>query len=429
LERGRERAPKHPNYRLLHDQPNQHMTSLVFREVIQVHTLTAGNGYAEIVRLREDGSGQPAALWPIPAAAVTPKIIGTDTLIYEVQTKQGIVRIEPENMLHVPGLGWDGIQGFSPIHMARQAIGMGLAADQFGASFFANGARPSGHAETPGTIKDIAKLRKDIGEVYAGSKNTGRIMLLQQGLKWVSTTIPPDEAQFLETRAFQVREIARIYRVPLHMVDETDKAASYASVEQFALMFVVHTLRPWLVRWEQELNRKLFPPDSEFYCEFLVDGLLRGDFKSRNEGYAIGKQWGFYSTNDILELENRNPVENGDDYWRPVNMVPVNTPVSVVQTKEPRSIQELLRIFGPLFADADWRWTARDADKRTAEAAKRIYLPVLRALVETIRGTEADAAVIVTLQQFAAANAPLGDRVAEIIRQFREVYDASATTN
>jgi len=196
--------------------------------------------------------------------------------------------------------------------------------------FFANGGHVHLWAKHPKILTDKAfkNLRETLEKLYSGLENANRVAVMEEGMELHSLGMPHDDAQFLETRKFQLAEFGRIYRIPLHLLDETDKAATYASVEQFAIMFVVHTVRPINVRWEQELNRKLMPADGSLFCEFLIDGLLRGDQKSRYETYAIGRQNGVFSANDVCRMENLNPVPGGDEYLRPANMVPVGTPAA-----------------------------------------------------------------------------------------------------
>ena len=222
------------------------------------------------------------------------------------------------------GLGFDGLIGYSPIAMARNAVGMTLACEEYGASFFANGARPGGVLQHPGVLKDPAKLRESWQAVYGGAANTGKIAVLEEGMTYQQIGIPPEEAQFLETRKFQVDEIARLYRIPPHMVGDLDKS-SFSNIEQQSLEFVKYTLNPWVVRWEQALQKSLLLPEERkrYFIRFNVDGLLRGDYQSRMQGYAVGRQNGWLSANDIREMEDMNPIpaeEGGDTYLINGNM-------------------------------------------------------------------------------------------------------------
>jgi HK97 family phage portal protein len=321
----RERVTTLPECRLLHDEPNGLMTSFVWRETSSAHLLLWGNAYSVI--LRADGA-TPSALLPIMPQYVHVMKQPNGELAYHVNG-HGLNRIiNQADMLHVPGLAYDGLLGMSPIKYAAQSIGLALAAEAYGAGFFGNSSIPSGFIST--TAKLNPEQARDLGrrwsENYGGQRSQGTAVL-DSGAKFERVTMPPEEAQFIETRKFQLADIARWYRVPPHMIGDLERA-TFANIEHQALQFVTHTLRPWLVRFEQEITRKLFPSNSdgtpsELYVEFNVDGLLRGDIKSRYEAYAIGRQWGWLSTNDIRTRENLEPVSDGDtDYLQPLNMVP-----------------------------------------------------------------------------------------------------------
>ena len=228
------------------------------------------------------------------------------------------VKLKPTDVLHIPGLGFDGLVGYSPIAMAKNAIGMAIACEEFGAKFFANGAAPSGVLEHPGTIKDPARVRDAWQSQFGGSSNSGKVAVLEEGMKYTPISISPEQAQFLETRKFQINEIARIFRVPPHMVGDLEKS-SFSNIEQQSLEFVKYTLDPWIIRWEQSMARVLLSLDEkkEFFIKFNLEGLLRGDYQSRMNGYSIARQNGWMSANDIRELENldRIPTEQGGDLY------------------------------------------------------------------------------------------------------------------
>jgi HK97 family phage portal protein len=228
------------------------------------------------------------------------------------------VTLRPSDVLHIPGLGFDGLVGYSPIAMAKNAIGMAIACEEYGAKFFANGAAPGGVLEHPGTIKDPQKVKDSWNMAYQGSSNSHRVAVLEEGMKYQPIGISPEQAQFLETRKFQINEIARIFRVPPHMVGDLEKS-SFSNIEQQSLEFVKYTLDPWVIRWEQAISRVLLRPDEKklYFSKFNVDGLLRGDYVSRMNGYATARQNGWMSANDIRELENldRIPDELGGDLY------------------------------------------------------------------------------------------------------------------
>ncbi|MEA5097870.1 MAG: phage portal protein [Burkholderiaceae bacterium] len=235
-----------------------------------------------------------------------------------LRPKGGYVTLRKDEVLHIPGLGFDGLIGYSPIAMAKNAIGMALATEEYGASFFANGANPGGVLEHPGVIKDVQRVKDSWNAAYQGSGNAHRVAVLEEGMKFQAIGIPPEQAQFLETRKFQINEIARIFRVPPHMVGDLEKS-SFSNIEQQSLEFVKFTLDPWVVRWEQALSQALLLPSekSDVFIRFNLDGLLRGDYASRMTGYATGRQNGWLSANDIRELEdmNRIPASEGGDLF------------------------------------------------------------------------------------------------------------------
>ena len=231
--------------------------------------------------------------------------------------KDGTVNLKKEDVLHIPGLGFDGLVGYSPIAMAKNAIGLSIATEEYGAKFFANGATPGGILEYPGTVKDPDRVRDSWNKGFSG-RNSHKVAILEEGMKYTPISISPNEAQFLETRKFQIDEIARIFSVPPHMVGDLEKS-SFSNIEQQSLEFVKYTLEPWLMRWEQSINRALLSANekSTYFVKFNVDGLLRGDYQSRMNGYATARQNGWMSANDIRELENLDliPKEDGGDLY------------------------------------------------------------------------------------------------------------------
>jgi len=320
---GKEKAVEHPLYFLLHDEPNREMTSFVFRETLMTHLLLWGNAYAQIIR---NGKGEIMALYPLMPDRMTVDRDEKGQLYYEYMvssddaptTKGGTVKLPPSEVLHIPGLGFDGLVGYSPIAMAKNAIGMAIACEEYGAKFFANGAQPSGILEHPGTIKNPSRVRESWTQTFGGSQNANKVAVLEEGMKYTPISISPEQAQFLETRKFQINEIARIFRVPPHMVGDLEKS-SFSNIEQQSLEFVKYTLDPWVSRWEQSMARALLASEEkkQYFMKFNVDGLLRGDYQSRMNGYAIGRQNGWMSANDIRELENLDiiPEEEGGNLY------------------------------------------------------------------------------------------------------------------
>ena len=314
---GKELVYDHPLYYLLHDEPNPEVTSFVFRETLMSHLLLWGNAYAQIVR---DGGGRVLGLYPLlpNKMDVDRDNRGRIYYVYSRDTNEnprfkdyGDIKLRAEDVLHIPGLGFDGLIGYSPIAMAKNAVGMTLACEEYGASFFANGANPGGVLEHPGVLKDPSKVRESWNSVYRGTNNAHKIAVLEEGMKYQQIGIPPEEAQFLETRKFQINEIARLYRIPPHMVGDLEKS-SFSNIEQQSLEFVKYTLDPWVIRWEQSLQKSLLLPSekNKYFIKLNVDGLLRGDYQSRMNGYATGRQNGWFSANDIREMENMNPISD-----------------------------------------------------------------------------------------------------------------------
>ena len=311
-DKGKEKAVDHQIYSLLHDEPNPEMTSFVFRETLMSHLLLWGNAYAQIIR---DGRGNILALYPLLPDRMVVDRNSVGELFYEYRKDTGYVILRPEDVLHIPGLGFDGLVGYSPIAMAKNAIGMAIATEEYGAKFFANGANPGGVLEHPGVVKDPARIRESWNAVYQGTGNAHRVAVLEEGMKFQSIGIPPEQAQFLETRKFQTEEICRIFRVPPHLVANLDKA-TFSNIEHQSISFVVHTIRPWLVRLEQGLNKALLKSSEKgrYFVGFVVERPIARRLCVEDAGYAVGIQNGFLSPNDVRALENMNAIEHGDIY-------------------------------------------------------------------------------------------------------------------
>ena len=321
---GKEKMYTHPLYRLLHDEPNPEMTSFTLRETLMTHILLWGNAYCQIIR---NGKGQVVSLYPLLPDKMTVDRDGKGNLYYAYR-KEGVTHyLGPEDVLHVPGLGFDGVMGYSPVALAKNAIGLNIAAEEYGGRFFANNAMPSGILSTAGTLKDPTKVRDAWQSAYGGSSNSNKVAVLEDGLQYQAISMPNSDAQFLETRKFQIEEICRIFQVPPHMVADLSKS-SFSNIENQSISFVVHTIRPWLVRLEQAMNKKLFLESEKGKCfvSFNASALMRGDYKSRMDGYAIGIQNGFFSVNDVRKMENMDLIseeDGGDLYLANGNMLPL----------------------------------------------------------------------------------------------------------
>ena len=381
---GKEKAIDHSLYLILHDEPNPEMSSFVFRETLMTHLLLWGNAYAQIIR---NSKGEVMALYPLMPNKMSVDRDENGQLYYqylrsidEVGGKSETVILKPTDVLHIPGLGFDGLVGYSPIAMAKNAIGLAIATEEYGAKFFANGAAPSGVLEHPGTIKDPQRVREAWQSQFGGSQNSGKIAVLEEGMKYTPISISPEQAQFLETRKFQINEIARIFRVPPHMVGDLEKS-SFSNIEQQSLEFVKYTLDPWVIRWEQSIMRTLLTPEEKklYFVKFNLEGLLRGDYQSRMNGYATARQNGWMSANDIRELENldRIPAEAGGDlYLINGNMLPLQQAGAFANTqnddgKEENTDEEVLEV-DESGADGDDSGTEDPVPKRDNRRGKLV---------------------------------------------------------
>ena len=322
---GKEKAVGHPFVRvLLHDEPNPEMTSFVFRETLMTHLLLWGNAYAQIIR---NGKGEVVALYPLMPNRMTVDRDDKGRLYYSYQMggddaptmKTGTVTLKPSDVLHIPGLGFrrprglqpdrDGEERHRPRHRHRGVRRLSSSRTV---------PRPEAFWRYPGTVKDPGACAESWNKGFSGSGSANKVAILEEGMKYTPISISPEQAQFLETRKFQINEIARIFRVPPHMVGDLEKS-SFSNIEQQSLEFVKYTLDPWVSRWEQSMIRSLLSPDEKqrYFIKFNVDGLLRGDYQSRMNGYATARQNGWMSANDIRELENldRIPAELGGDLY------------------------------------------------------------------------------------------------------------------
>jgi len=320
--RGRERAVDFYLYPILHDEPNEWMTSFEFRETLQGHLVLWGNAFCQI---DYDDWGRITSLFPLRPDRMNEIKTEGGMRMYKYQLPSNEeVWLNGERIWHLKAFG-DGTWGYSPVNLMRSAIGMGISMEKFGNKFFSNGARPGGVLEHPGKLGPEASknLRASWNEAHMGLDNSHKVAILEEGLKWHEIGMPMEEAQFLEGRKFQTTEVARMYRVPPHMVGDLERA-TFANIEELGLEFVTYTMTSWLVRWEQSIKKNLLLESErkKYYAEFLVDGLLRGNTAARTAYYSAGKNGGWLSTNDIREKENMNPVDGGDEYMVPLNMAP-----------------------------------------------------------------------------------------------------------
>ena len=325
-------ADDHPLYDILHSVPNAEMTSFVFRETLMGHLLLYGNAYAQIIR---DGTGQIKELYPLLPDQMDVSRDEAGKIYYtywpdkdaaHTEEKGGSITLRNDEVLHIPGLSFNGLTGYSPIALAKNVIGMAIATENYGASFFRNGATPGGILEHPGKMnRDAPEQIRDTWKTLYGGEGAHNVAVLEDGLKYHTIGIPPDQAQFLETRRYQLNEIARIFRVPPHMIGDLERS-TFSNIEQQALEFLKYSVEPWIQRWEQQMEKSLLTPAERKTHEirFNVDGLLRGDYETRMNGFAQARQNGWMSANDIRALDRQYPIPEelgGDTYYINGNMV------------------------------------------------------------------------------------------------------------
>lgn len=310
-DKGQVEAREHPTYRAIYSAPNEQMTSFIWRQTQQQHALLWGNGYAAVER---NGRGQAIGQVPLLPDRTRLEVPHGKDPRYVTTAGGKPVEMHPDDVIHIPALGFDGLQGYSPIYMARQAIGLGLAMEEFGGKFFKNDAKSGGFIHYPGQLGEAGRKNlQDSLQKQGGLDGAHRVKILEEGAKFVQTTIPPEDAQFLGSREFQIAEVARLYGVPLHMLQSHEKSTSWGSgLEEMTQAFIIFTLGPWLTRWEQELERKLLLPSEqeEFFIKFNVNALMRGTAQSRAEFYAKalgGKPW--MEVNEVREKEDLNRLD------------------------------------------------------------------------------------------------------------------------
>ena len=297
----------HPIDLCFNRQLNRYTAAFTGRSVSQSHVLGWGNGYLEIERR----GGELEALWALLPDRTYPDKDGGEVRFRTTVDSQNY-SLDYGNVLHVPAWGFDGITGYSPIHMHRNAVWLAAATEKYGIKFFENDAKSGGFIQYPGQLGPKAKDNlEDSANRRSGLEHAHRIKVLEEGAKFIQTTIPPEDAQFLATRTFQVEEVARIYRIPLHMLQSHAKDTSWGTgIHEQQIGFLVFTLAPHIIRWEQEINRKLFSKDEQragFYVKFNVSGLLRGNARERAEMYKLAIEAGWLTVNEVRELEDREP--------------------------------------------------------------------------------------------------------------------------
>lgn len=392
-ERGKRRAIELSLYYLLHDAPNELMTSFEFRELQQQRLLLHGNALAEIAY---NGRGGVESVWPLDPLKVKEYSISNGKVYYHYERPDHSNEwISSDNIWHIRGMGGNGVWGYSPIHIMRNSLGVQMATEEYAGKFFASGAQPSGVLKHPGALGDTAydRIKDSWAETHGGLENAHKTAILEEGMEYQQISLPPEDAQFLQTRQFGISDVARMYNIPLHMLNELSRSTNN-NIENQSLGYVIYTVRPWLVRWEQSMQKNLFLSSQrgKYFAEFLVDGLLRGDTKTRHDTYAIGRQNGYYSANDVREMENKNPIDDGDIYLVPLNMTPADQigedteqptdtgarsliQPETVETRAQRSVgsrSQLITEFEPMFAEVLQRSVRREVSDVKRQAKKTI---------------------------------------------------------
>jgi HK97 family phage portal protein len=330
-------AIKHPVHKVLKN-PNPYMTAFSFWETLVSHVLLWGNAYAEI---EWDAAGQVKALWLLRPDETRPLLDNNGSVYYQSVAGNKTYNLPYYKVLHIYGLGFDGLVGYSPIRLYRETIGLAKATEKYGTTYFGNGAKPGGVLEHPQNLSKPAsdRLRESWNQMHSGLDNAHRIAILEEGLTYKQIGLPPEDSQFLQTRKFQIAEISRIYRVPLHMLSELDRSTNN-NIEHQGIEFLTYTLVPWLTKISQAVDLKcLIEVERKKYSsQHVPDALLRGDAKTRYEGYQIGRQNGWLSPNDILFAEGKNPIpdeQGGNTYMVNTAMQPVKNLLNPPQPPEP----------------------------------------------------------------------------------------------
>ena len=326
-------AKERPLHRVLYRVASKNVTAYQFKQIMQTHVLMYGNAYA---RKHIIGSGEPYALEVLNPWMMEVDLNKRNERVYTYKNAITPEKLKDTEIFHLPGLSFDGIKGMSPIQVMRNEIGLGLALQEFGSKYFANGTNIGGVAEHPGKLGEKARtnLKNDLQENFTGVNNSHKLIILEEGMKYQKIGIPAQDAQFIESRKFELEEIARYFGVQLHMVQNLDRSTNN-NIEQQGIEFKTYAIQPWAVTWEQEIWKSLLTPemqDEGYYAKFNMNALMRGDYKTRIEGYRIAVQMGMYSLNEIRKLEDDNPIETdagGDVHWVNAAMIPIDKQMQI----------------------------------------------------------------------------------------------------
>jgi HK97 family phage portal protein len=390
-EKTKSKAVNHKIYSVLHDEPNPEQSAIEFREMLQAHVLTWGRAHAEI-EVKGDGS---IRLWPLtPDRVEQVRTKERNSIMYKIQLPDGGQQLlSADQIFTIRGLGYGINKVYSIIDLFKESIGLTLAAEEFGARFFGNGAQMGGVLQHPGELGEegFKLLKESMNERHGGLSNAHRLLILEDGMEYKEIAVPPDKAQFIETRKYQISDVARIIGVPPHKLAEMDKA-TFSNIEHQAIEFVQDTINPWCVRWEQALRRQLLSDNEKqrYFFKHNLAALVRGDFKTRMEGYSIARQNGWLSANDIRELEDMNPIDSGDIYLIPLNMVPADAPRNGPdsnnrQVRSKRSTagrEKIIGVYKPLIRNAVEEIIKRERADIMREAEKQFKKRNLQAMEE-----------------------------------------------
>ncbi|WP_329545558.1 phage portal protein [Streptomyces sp. NBC_01356] len=428
LKRGKQRAAGHHLYSLLHDAPNDMMSSVQMRDTLQGHAMTWGNGVAQLIT--HERTGVIEEIWPLrpDRLRIIVKRTGVGRLqrwyLYDDDVNGIHARLAAHEVLHIAGHGFDGVRGYPIVDLAANSIGLGLATEHHGAKFFSNGSAPGGALSHPGNLSPEARKRMadDWENIHRGIDRAHRVAIFEEGVTWQQVGIPNDSAQYLETRKLQITEMARWLRLPPHKISDLERA-TFSNIEQQQLDYVSSALNIWLVRWEQAILTQLLLPEERatYFAEHLVDALLRGDTMARYQAYAIGRNWGWLSANDVREKENENPVTGGDAYLVPLNMVPAGSG-SQDDGGEGRAAAaryaRLLRGRGAIarerLGDA-WAPKIEEADQEIADLeAKRVGALVDDHLVDSGRAARSVTQFVAALSALYAEDGPIAEAMSAL---------------
>jgi HK97 family phage portal protein len=423
LKRGKDRATGHSLYPLLHDAPNPMMGAMSFKEALQGHAITWGRGVAYVVT--HERTGVIEELWPLRPDRLRVKVrqMGKGRVERWIQYRDDVngiyANLAPGEYLCINGLGDDGVTGYSVVELAANSIGLGLATEHYGAKTFSNGAAPAGALSHPENLSPEARKRMadDWENIHRGIDRAHRVAILEEGVTWQQVGLPNDANQFLETRKLQVTDMARWLRLPPHKIGDLDRA-TFSNIEEQQLDYVSSALNAWLTRWEQAVLTQLLLPEerARYFPEHLVDALLRGNTVARYQAYAVGRQWGWLSANDVRERENMNPVEGGDAYLVPLNMVPAGTGAPVVEDDDARAAvrkyARLLRGRGiaarDRLADA-WAPKIEEADQEIADLERKKVGALVEAHLDTGRAARSVPAFLAALSVLYAEDGPIAE--------------------